>query len=621
MVLPTGVTSVSSQNVAVTSLISPTGQVRASPEPTLLLAEDAGGTVLLSIADMDGGLLGEGPGDVDVSIHSTAITLVALAAGTPIHAIDQRFVDQIQAHAHYPALVTALTERLKEDKNFLDRLFEHSEVVALIRQVAGASTALEVRQRASAQTEAVPPEGVRYSTFASGSPWRKHAPWQWFGEASLATLSPPFLARSVQSPGTHASGNPNFIDYALEVYSNGTYQDWYYIPGNGSLWDKGTNSYAAHRLLPLDPTIDEVRFERYRLSADSPRAVLLSLVNSMKMLTSVVGLLVKVKALEDWLKKLPLEDEPQALVSCAVQFAQAGKLPPASIGSPPLRALMLVRDNSLKWLNTLRSCIPGNFKPGQVGYFAQLDKILKKWVRENILETVAGKLNPLGWTFLIFEAVNEVGPRAASYLAPSAGSVEYHLAWKEDGSRQAYIVCASTSQQVAAGCLSPAPTNLRVDAVNDTELTLTWDAVQGEAMREYVVYEVLGPPAADDVPRTRRGTTRERQWTIGGLAPETEYCFSVTAVNSEGAESEHSAHACGKTHETSLCNPDPGCQDERWDSDHEECRECTASCMQFERCWDVESGVAYETTCAEELPSGSYHLVCGSGHSVRYPQR
>ena len=42
-------------NITVSSFLSETAEVRARPEPSLLLAEDAGGTVLLALANMDGG--------------------------------------------------------------------------------------------------------------------------------------------------------------------------------------------------------------------------------------------------------------------------------------------------------------------------------------------------------------------------------------------------------------------------------------------------------------------------------------------------------------------------------------------------------------------------------------
>ena len=125
-------------NVVVASLYAETAEVRASPEPTLLLAEDAGGTVLLALADMDGGLLGEARGVVEVSVDSTVVTLVGLAAGLSVSAMTHSVVDQMKAHAHYAALRTAFTTRLAADKNFLDSIADDAEIVRLIRAVAAA---------------------------------------------------------------------------------------------------------------------------------------------------------------------------------------------------------------------------------------------------------------------------------------------------------------------------------------------------------------------------------------------------------------------------------------------------------------------------------------------------
>ena len=127
-------------NVAVRSLYAETAEVLASPNPSLLLAEDAGGTVLLGVANMDGGVLGERVGSVEVSVDSTAVVLVALAAGHPVYAIDQSLVDAIQAHPSYQALIAAMSTQIAADKNFLDRLPDHTDIIASIQEVATAIT-------------------------------------------------------------------------------------------------------------------------------------------------------------------------------------------------------------------------------------------------------------------------------------------------------------------------------------------------------------------------------------------------------------------------------------------------------------------------------------------------
>ena len=114
---------------------------------------------------MDGGLLGEGQSAVEVSLASTAVTLVALAAGYPVAAIDENVVNQITTHAHYSALIAAMTTALAADKNFLDRIFDYPQVVSLIRQIATFRTgtrqaAQQMYQTLSAQYAAALPDGI-----------------------------------------------------------------------------------------------------------------------------------------------------------------------------------------------------------------------------------------------------------------------------------------------------------------------------------------------------------------------------------------------------------------------------------------------------------------------------
>lgn len=125
-------------NVTVRSFYAETAEVLASPKPSLLLAEDAGGTVLLGVANRDGGLLGERVGSVAVSVDSTAVVLVSLAAGYPVHTIDQSMVDAIQAHPSYQDLIAAMSTQIATDKNFLDRLPDHTDIIVSIQEVATA---------------------------------------------------------------------------------------------------------------------------------------------------------------------------------------------------------------------------------------------------------------------------------------------------------------------------------------------------------------------------------------------------------------------------------------------------------------------------------------------------
>ena len=131
--LPPGV---SIPNVAVTSLYAEAATVRASPQPSLLLAEDAGGTVLLALANAKGGFLGERRGEIEVSVDSTAVTLVALVAAMPVWQLTPVMVNAIVTHSQYPALQATLTTQLAADPNFLDRIYDSPDIVRLLREIA-----------------------------------------------------------------------------------------------------------------------------------------------------------------------------------------------------------------------------------------------------------------------------------------------------------------------------------------------------------------------------------------------------------------------------------------------------------------------------------------------------
>ena len=484
--IPTGVTSVRAGDVSVTSLSSPTGEVRASPDSTLLLAEDAGGTVLLSIANMDGGLLGEmGQGEVEVSLASTAVTLVALAAGYPITAIDQSVADQITAHANYPALLAAMKTALAADKNFLDRIFDYPEVIRLIRQVAtfragvrqARQAVQQMHQMLSAQSAAVPPTGIYKDDFWCSwfgwpcSPWHEHEPWQWFGDAKgVAHFYPdsyldvigglltggvslsvgaytgilkeataqPFLARSHGSPGLHATANPAFVDYAMELYSGDKYIGWYYTPRNSTVVRKLRNSGAAQRLIPtgagtlLTQRIDRVRFERYRLSFDSEQATTLTFLNGFKAVMAAVNLFSDFSAVVKWLDGLPGDGEIVLdLAECVVDSSISRHIPKATSGDTVAPMLAFIRASANAWIDQLVRCPIGDL-PVLI-----TEQVIRSWI------DTAGLLTPYGWAKLAFDATNEAVPVFTSYLSPGAGSAEYFIDWQTDAAGNPYIARVS----------------------------------------------------------------------------------------------------------------------------------------------------------------------------------
>ncbi len=85
-----------------------------------------------------------------------------------------------------------------------------------------------------------------------------------------------------------------------------------------------------------------------------------------------------------------------------------------------------------------------------------------------------------------------------------------------------------------------APTNLVAEALSQTEIALTWDAVQDAV--SYNVYDEDGN-VLDNVTET--------SYTVENLVAETEYCFKVSALN-DNFESPKSLIACA----TTLRNPE-----------------------------------------------------------------
>ena len=94
---------------------------------------------------------------------------------------------------------------------------------------------------------------------------------------------------------------------------------------------------------------------------------------------------------------------------------------------------------------------------------------------------------------------------------------------------KSYVVCATTFDIVPA-----VPANVKVEATSPTSVKVSWDAA--ENAKRYYIY------SAD----TLVAKTSYTYYNIVGLTPDTEYCYTITAVNGE-VESDESAEACGKT--------------------------------------------------------------------------
>lgn len=107
---------------------------------------------------------------------------------------------------------------------------------------------------------------------------------------------------------------------------------------------------------------------------------------------------------------------------------------------------------------------------------------------------------------------------------------------KAEESAKSEQACATTKAAPAF----PAPTNLQASVTNGTTITLTWNTVDGAV--KYNVYIGSNVVAATN-----------NTYTFMGNA-NTRYCFTVTAVDEEGAESPKSEDACVKTIPTAPGN-------------------------------------------------------------------
>ena len=99
--------------------------------------------------------------------------------------------------------------------------------------------------------------------------------------------------------------------------------------------------------------------------------------------------------------------------------------------------------------------------------------------------------------------------------------------------------CATTLEPTEA----TTPTNLTAEAVSESEIVLIWDYVEEAA--SYNVYQSTELIASE---------LTSTMYTVSGLNAETEYCFSVTAVNKLG-ESDKSESACATTLEDTGNEP------------------------------------------------------------------
>ena len=84
---------------------------------------------------------------------------------------------------------------------------------------------------------------------------------------------------------------------------------------------------------------------------------------------------------------------------------------------------------------------------------------------------------------------------------------------------------------------APAAPVLAAEALSHDRISLSWNAVDGAI--KYNVYDGNGSLRAENITGI--------SYVVTGLNPETNYCYTVTAVNDKGEESDHSNKECATT--------------------------------------------------------------------------
>ena len=387
--------------------------------------------------------------------------------------------------------------------------------------------------------------GVAGSLLTPCSPWHEHEPWHWYGDAEgvkaffpdgyldvvlslvipgyslgkgyvelglQAATDPPFVAVSDNAVSgcrswrcksdMHAMANPNYVNYAMELYEDGKYRDWYYTPRNSSVIDKLLNSGAAYRLLRsgpgrssrihLGPEIDSIRFQRYRLSfsddGEDDRDAAVSFMNTLHLVLVGVNLVSDVTALRDavhGVQQIPAlakcvadvatriaENEPDLLVNgqLVLDAAEPGHEPKdllyhVFVDVAPGLLLGLGSGECGKFLGRLAGKGSGKLA----------EQVARAYADTAALAT------PLGWAKLVFDAANEAVPATVSYFAPGAASVDYHLSWDTNPNGAPYISAVSKSRppQARFEYVRKGGFRLELDASTTTpgdsdELTFEW---------------------------------------------------------------------------------------------------------------------------------------------------
>ena len=306
-----------------------------------------------------------------------------------------------------------------------------------------------------------------------------------------ATGTPPFLAVSddtvsgcrswdwtCKEDGVHATANPNFVNYAMELYDDGVYQDWFYTPGNSTVTKKLLNSGAAYRefragprrtgSVLLSPDIDRVRFQRYRFSFAEgdeeglDRGAVVSFMNTLHLVIAVVNVITDVSEVRALVVSADAVELAESIVACSVEAVNIvketnpdlivdGQLvfdadPEKEVQDLAVELLANVGSAFLAALQTPAcQALLGSAVKGGVSK-AVLEKaksVIDDLTGAGTRQTAKTTVDALIWVKLAYDAVNDTIPVAIAYFRPAGDRVDYQLFWKDNPKGDPYIYMVS----------------------------------------------------------------------------------------------------------------------------------------------------------------------------------
>ena len=378
----------------------------------------------------------------------------------------------------------------------------------------------------------IPGSGLSFGLIPC-SPWNDREPWHWYGEAlGVRALFPdnflewvlflvstplglakeyaelvwqssgalPFPAvaegtvRGCQSffsflcgdDDVHATANPNFVNYAMELYEDGVYRDWFYTPGNSTMTDKLLNSGAAYRefrtgpkrtkSVLLSPDIDVVRFQRYRFSLAEgdergvDRGVVVSFMNTLRLVIAAVNVITDVSEVREVFKNANIVNLAEPIAKCSAEVGTAvgsafpglivdGRIvldadPDKEVQDLLLGSLVNLGPAYLGALqsqacqNLLTQAVKGGVKKSVVKKASSVVDDLFRSGSRQALKTAADAA--LFWAKLGFDVANEAIPVGLAYFRPAGDRVDYHLFWKNNPQEIPYIHMVSKSRPPTA---------------------------------------------------------------------------------------------------------------------------------------------------------------------------